>query len=282
MAGDTVGANWHRERRNGKGESVFVVGKMVEMLLSPLDLALVALLLALALMWRGRVRAGRRLLAATVAALLALAVPPWSDWLLRPLENRFPEYRESPARVDGIVVLGGSVDPVRSQERGRPVLGGAAERITALVELARRHPEAKVVFTGGSGDFRRQDVKEAHYAAQLLARLGVADGRVLYEDQSRNTRENALFAKPLAMPGAGESWLLVTSAAHMPRAVGAFRAAGWSVVPYPVDHRTGLGSAGWGFRLGANAAALRAALHEWAGLAYYRLRGWSDSLYPAP
>lgn len=262
--------------------SVFTVMKIVEMLLSPLELALVALSVALLLLWRGRIRAGRRILAGTVTLLLVLAVLPWSDWLLRPLETRFPMQTDLPSHVDGIVVLGGSIDPVRSQERDRPAITDAPERLTALVELARRYPAARVVFSGGSGDFARQDVKEAHYTAMLLANLGVPEGRVLYENQSRNTRENAEFAKPLAAPQDDEAWLLVTSARHMPRSVGAFRAAGWEVIPYPVDYLTSAASSGWGFRLGRNNAALRTAFHEWAGLVYYRLRGWSDSWYPAP
>lgn len=262
--------------------SVFTVMKIVEMLLSPLELALAALSVALLLLWRGRIRAGQRILTGTVAVMLALAVFPWSDWLLRPLETRFPEQTQLPSHVDGIMVLGGSVNPVRSQERGRPVISNAPERLTALVELSRRYPAARVVFTGGSGNFARQDVKEAHYTAALLTNLGVPEGRVLYEDQSRNTRENAEFTKPLAAPKDGETWLLVTSARHMPRSVGAFRAAGWKVIPYPVDYQTSAAPSGWGFRLGGNSAVLRTAFHEWAGLLYYRLRGWSDSWYPAP
>lgn len=262
--------------------SVFTVMKIVEMLLSPLELALVALSVALLLLWRGRIRAGRRILAGTVTLLLVLAVLPWSDWLLRPLETRFPMQTDLPSHVDGIVVLGGSIDPVRSQERGRPAIADAPERLTALVELARRYPAARVVFSGGSGDFARQDVKEAHYTAMLLANLGVPEGRVLYEDQSRNTRENAEFTKLLAAPKDGEVWLLVTSARHMPRSVATFQESGWKVLPYPVDYLTSAASSGWGERLGRNNAVLRTAFHEWAGLVYYRLRGWSDSWYPAP
>lgn len=265
-----------------QGVSVFTVMKIVEMLLSPLELALTALSVALLLLWRGRVRAGRRILACTVTLLLALAVLPWGNWLLRPLETRFPMQAEWPSHVDGIVVLGGSIDPVRSQERGRPAITDAPERLTALVELARRYPAARVVFTGGSGDFARQDVKEAHYTAMLLTNLGMPEGRVLYEAQSRNTRENAEFTKPLAAPKDGEVWLLVTSARHMPRSVGTFQASGWRVIAYPVDYLTSDSSSGWGGRLGRNSTALRTALHEWAGLVYYRLRGWSDSWYPAP
>lgn len=261
---------------------MFAVFKVIEMLLSPLELALLALMLATVLLWLGRVRATRRILSATVILLVLLAVLPWNDWLLRPLENRFPEPTPLPATVDGIIVLGGSIDPVRSQERGRPIIFDAPERLTALVELSRRYPEARVIFTGGSGYVTRQDVREAHYTAVLLTALGVPEGRVLYEDQSRNTRENADFSKTLVVPKAGEIWLLVTSAWHMPRSVGTFRAAGWPVIPYPVDYQSGANPNGWRGLLGRNATTLRKAAHEWIGLVYYRLRGWSDSWYPGP
>lgn len=261
---------------------MFAVIKVVEMLLSPLDLALLALIIAAVLAWRGRHQSARRVLSTVTAFLLLLAVLPWSDWLVRPLENRFPEQRELPSRIDGIIVLGGSIDPVHSDERGRPVVAYAPERLMSMVELSRRTPEARAVFTGGSGSVTRQDVKDAHYARQLLEALGVPEGRVIYEDQSRNTRENAEFSKALAAPKDGETWLLVTSALHMPRSVGTFRAAGWPVTAYPVDYLSRPQPSGWGFNLARNSTLIRTALHEWIGLAYYRLRGWSDSWYPAP
>ena len=261
---------------------MFAVIKIIEMLLSPLDLALLALMAAALLAWRGRHRPARWLLSAAAAYLLLLTVLPWSDWLIRPLENRFPERRDLPSRVDGIIVLGGSIDPVHSKERGRPVVAYAPERLMSMVELSRRYPEARTVFTGGSGSVTRQDVKDAHYAQQLMEALGVPEGRVIYEDQSRNTRENAEFAKTLAPPKSGETWLLVTSALHMPRSVGTFRASGWPVTAYPVDYLSWPQPSGWGFNSARNSNLIHTALHEWIGLAYYRLRGWSDSWYPAP
>ena len=71
----------------------------------------------------------------------------------------------------------------------------------------------------------------------MLERLGLAAGRVIYEERSRNTSENAEFSLAIARPQPGETWLLITSAFHMSRAVGSFRRAGWNVVPYPVDFR---------------------------------------------
>lgn len=258
---------------------MFVVMKVLEMLLSPLELMLIALALALLLFRLGRGRLACRLVAACVAVQVLLAVLPWSDWLLLPLENRFPP-PPMPERVDGIIVLGGVVDPEMSAARGQPSLNAAAERLTAMMELSRRYPEARVIFSGGSGSITRQELKEAPITRALLASIGADVDRVVFEGQSRNTRENAIFSRPLANPQPGETWLLVTSALHMPRAVGVFRAVSWPVTPYPVDYLTGGERSGPAFKVGAGVSNLRTALHEWGGMAYYRWRGWSDSWYP--
>jgi uncharacterized SAM-binding protein YcdF (DUF218 family) len=171
---------------------------------------------------------------------------------------------------------------VVSAERGQPSLNSAAERLTALVELGRRYPDARLVFSGGSGSVLRQDAKEAPVAKALLESLGFDAARVVFEAQSRNTWENAIYSRDLVHPRAGEVWLLVTSAMHMPRSVGAFRAAGWQVTAYPVDYQTTVTSAGLSFSVAGGVSELSAGLHEWLGLVYYRLRGWSDSWYPAP
>lgn len=259
---------------------MFVVMKVTEMLVQPLHLALLALVAVAALLGRGRIRPARRLLALVLVALGVLAAAPWGAWLLEPLENRFAPPPTLPERVDGIVVLGGAIEPVQTAARGQIALNGSAERLVAMVQLARRYPDARLVYTGGSGSVGRQDLKEAPLARQLLDSLGVDTGRVMFEDQSRNTWENAVKSRVVAQPAPGQTWLLVTSALHMPRAVGAFRAAGWSVLPYPVDYITAGSGGGIGFNLGGGASTLRQGLHEWAGLVYYRLRGWSDSWYP--
>lgn len=267
------------EGGSGRGHEMFVVMKILEMLMAPLNLVLLALLAAAILLGCGRLVWGRRLVQATVVFLLLVAALPWTDWLLVPLENRVPPPAALPERVDGIVVLGGAIDPVLSAERKQPALNDAAERLTAMVQLGRSYPQARLIYSGGSGSVTRQDAKEAPVARDLLATMGFDCDRVAFEDQSRNTRENAVFAHAIAAPRPDQTWLLVTSAIHMPRSLGAFRAAGWRVVPYPVDYTT-TAATSWNWGLGRGLVALSRGLHEWGGLLYYRLRGWTDSLYP--
>lgn len=257
---------------------MFGLLKVSEILAQPLNLLLLALLAASALRLKGRERAGWRVLTAGALAVVLAGLLPWGGWLVTPLENRFPFPARLPERVDGIIVLGGAVNPVLSIERGQPSVNGSAERLFGMVELARRYPSAKLLYSGGSGSLSRQDLKEAPVARDLLDRLGFDTSRVIFEGQSRNTRENAVLSRALAQPRPGEVWLLVTSASHMPRSVGVFRAVGWPVLAYPVDYQTSVHAREYGNGL----AALSLALHEWLGLAYYSWRGWCESWFPAP
>ena len=166
---------------------------------------------------------------------------PLHVWVQMPLEDRFPRPDPPPARVDGIVVLGGAVEQDLTEARGIPALNGAAERMTEPVALMRRYPDARLVFTGGQGALLHGGLTEADVARQLWTGMGVPPERMVFETASRNTHENAVLARALAKPRPGETWLLITSASHMPRSVGVFRQAGWTVVPWPVNYRTGRG-----------------------------------------
>lgn len=260
----------------------FVAGKLAWMLLKPSNL--LALLLALGIGARmiGRRRTGAFLIAGATTALLAATVLPLGAWLISPLENRFPA-PALPARVDGVIVLGGAIEPGLSADRKALSLNGNAERLVAFAALARRYPDAKLVFTGGSGNVMRPDEREGDWVGPFLDAAGIARERVTVERDSRNTDDNARMSKSLVNPRAGETWVLVTSARHMPRSVGLFRKHGWPVIPYPADYLT-TREVGWspGFSLSRGLAALDSAAYEWLGLAYYRLSGRIDDWFPGP
>jgi uncharacterized SAM-binding protein YcdF (DUF218 family) len=217
-----------------------------------------------------------------VVAMAGLAFLPAGLWL-SPLEDRFPPPTDMPSAVDGVIVLGGALDVKRSHWRGRPELSEAADRVAGLLELARCYPDAKVVFTGGTGALLDIRHREADLIPNLLDRMGSTADRLVLERDSRNTHENAVFSKALAEPRPGEVWFLVTSAFHMPRAVGAFRSNGWEVIPYPVDYRS-IGRPDWTSPpdLVRGLVEVSLALREWVGLIAYRLFGWTDSLFPGP
>lgn len=233
--------------------------------------------------WRRPRRLGRGLLAVSVLAVVAVAVLPMDTWLLAPLERRFQLPDPMPRAVDGIVLLGGSIDLKTSVARGAPELNRHGDRLLAFAALARAYPRARLVFTGGSGLRSERRYAEADFVPAALAAMGVDTSRVIFERESRTTRENAVRAKALVAPRQGETWLLVTSAFHMPRALGAFRRVGWRALPYPVDYMTsGRTSTAVGFEFTSSLSRLTLALHEWIGLIGYRVLGWTDRLYPRP
>jgi uncharacterized SAM-binding protein YcdF (DUF218 family) len=256
------------------------LGRILDHLTRPSSLVLLLLLVGFCCtLVRRSARFGRWLMALGTA-IVVLAALPLGNWPMNVLEDRFPEPVALPDHVDGIIVLGGAINLAISAERGQPSLSGGVDRMTEFLALARYYPTARLVFTGGTA--ASDGMREADVARELYGGLGLDLDRMIFERYSRNTRENALFSRQIIRPRPGEIWLLVTSAVDMPRAVGCFRAVGWPVTPWPVGYRT-IRSTYWLWPNPASGLAnLDWATHEWIGLAYYRFRGWTDALFPAP
>jgi uncharacterized SAM-binding protein YcdF (DUF218 family) len=264
---------------------MFVLGRVIWILVTPSNL--LTLLIVIGLLG-ALLRPGSRkplvLAALGVLGLIVCGFSPLSAWLATPLEARFPPPRVMPAKVDGIVVLGGGLRVHDSAERGMLSTTEAGGRLIALADLARRYPAAKIVVSGGAGEILDSDDREADIVRRDASVLGIDPARILAEDRSRSTYENAVFSRDLAKPRDGETWLLVTSAWHMPRAVGAFRQAGFPVTAYPVDFR-GLGPHGeWRVPddLAHSLLFTDIMVKEWIGLAAYRAMGRTDALLPEP
>ncbi len=228
-------------------------------------------------------RTGVRLMIASLVLLLLAGVLPLGALLIHALESRFPAWDTSRGAPTGAIILGGTLSPELSRVHGGPVVGEGAGRLIAIAKLARDYPDARIVYSGGSGELTGRKLAEADYLYPLLDIFGVARTRVMLEPRSRNTAENAAFSKELVKPQPGERWLLVTSAQHMPRAIGSFRRVGFDVEAYPVAWRTGLE-----FRfipsldIASNHALLDSAAKEFIGLAAYWITGRTSALYPSP
>ena len=262
----------------------FTLSKILGFFAAPSNVLIVLGLLGVVLMATRFSRCGRRLTVLSLVLLAICGLSPLGHALMLPLEQRFPPWDPARGVPYGIVVLGGAIGPEVSAARGEAALSEAAERLTAIAALARRYPNARIVYSGGSGSMIYNEHFEADYAVPLLESFGIARERILPENKSRNTVENARFAKELAGPKPGERWLLVTSAYHMPRAVGIFRAAGFPVEAYPVDWRTrGAVDLLRPFpTLGDGLRRTDTAVHEWVGLVIYWATGRSAALFPGP
>jgi uncharacterized SAM-binding protein YcdF (DUF218 family) len=262
---------------------MFGLSKVLGFFVLPSNLLMVLALVGILLMRTRFVRFGQGLVIGAVMLLTVIGIAPVGNALMLPLEERFPKWDATRGSPHGIVVLGGAISPDVSAARNDIALNEAAERMTAIAKLAREHPSARIVFTGGSGRLFG-GATEADYVTGLFESFGIPRDRIALENRARNTVENATLTKALVKPKPSERWLLVTSAHHMPRSVGIFRKAGFPVEAHPVDYRT-RGSAdltGPFWSLAGGLARADAAMHEWAGLLVYWLTGRTSELFPGP
>ena len=256
---------------------MFFVSKVVALLAQPLHWVIALLVLGLLLPRRAQ-GLSRTLQTTALGMLLLIGWEPLPDLLIRPLEQTYPEIAPVAelGAYDGAVVLGGALESgALARDHTQPLLNDAAERMTAAYALAQKYPRMQMVFTGGEGDFFGTGSSEAERAAIFFIAMGLPPERFVFEDQSRNTYDNAVFTAKISGVNKRKNWLLITSAWHMPRAMATFEKAGWHVTPYPVDFRTGKDTPWNHYSLARGAELWQLAVREWIGIAAYRLAGRS-------
>jgi uncharacterized SAM-binding protein YcdF (DUF218 family) len=260
----------------------FLLSKTVAFLLLPSNFLVLLGLVGIIPMAARRKRVGLGLVLTSVVLLAIAGWWPTGSLLTHALESRFPPWTATRA-PDGIVVSGGAINSRLSHEFGQAVLGDEADRVLAMAKLARAYPAARIVYSGGDASLRGNREPEANFVAPLHEGLGIPSDRVTLEPRSRNTAENAAFTKELVKPKPGELWLLVTSAQHMPRAIGCFRRVGFPVEAYPVGWRTGRdANLAVPSTFGAALARFDSATHEWVGLIVYWITGRTSEFLPSP
>jgi uncharacterized SAM-binding protein YcdF (DUF218 family) len=262
-------------------DSVFwVISKVFWLIFSPDHLLILALLWAWLHLVLKNYRQARNWLGSTLGVALIIALLPVHDWVLYPLESRYAKPTVKIEQVDGILVLGGAEEPLISASWHTFSANDAMERLTTAVALSREYPDAKLIFSGGSGKLTQQSMKEAEWTERFWLSQGVNPERIVLESESRNTWENALNLQKMLKPMAEQEWLLVTSAYHMPRSKGIFDQLAWDVTPYPTAYLSR--SAEYRPLVEADFKEhlyyLSIGVREWIGLAVYTLTG--KSLWP--
>lgn len=261
----------------------FYALKIAWFFLQPSSLLLLLFALGAVLIWRGAARAGQRIMVVSALLYGILGLSPLGVWLMLPLEDRHPRAMLSVDQPPaGIIVLGGAIDTLVAGARDGPAFNEAAERMTEAVLLARRYPEARLAFTGGQIEILYAGVTEAAAARKFFTDFGIDPARMIFEDRARTTWENALYTKALIDGRARGGWLLVTSAFHMPRALGCFQTQGVDVRPWPVDYRT-RGAQDWLRLFPRPSEGLRRidlAAKEWISLFLHRMAGRTPRFLP--
>ena len=248
----------------------FWISKLVWLFISPYSQFLFWLIVGILLVHRNRIALGKSVLTTLAMATLFTSIFPVGEWVLNPLEIYYPN-NPVIAKPDGIIVLAAAEQPALSNAWDQVVLSEEADRILHFMALARRFPAAKLVFAGGIGDLLNQNLKGADVAKRLLSEQGIDVSRVYFERNSRNTYESAMLSKRLIEPKPDETWVLITSAAHMYRSINAFCKLGWNLIPYPVDFETRRDIFRFQWDLQRSLHLLSKGLHEWVGILAYRL-----------
>ena len=263
-------------------EIFFYLSKYIWTVISPDSLFIILLTLCLLLLILKQAKKATLLLGLLTFCTVFLSFFSVGDWMLYPLESRFQHNPDLPEQVDGIIVLGGSIIPGRSIEWQQLETNQFNERLSSFIQLAQLYPDARLVFSGGSASTDEYKPTEAQIAEPYLLKSGISPERLLIENKARNTAENVSYARQMVSPQSKETWLMITTAYHMPRAMGVFCQQNWKVIPYPVDHQT-LPSKLYqpDFGLIGHANNLVLASHEWLGLLAYYLSGKTHQLFPA-
>ena len=259
----------------------FYISKLTWLLVSPDSLLLVLIILSLVFLYVGKQKLAKLILSTASGFLIIIAFLPVGEWLLYPLESRFQTNPNLPDKIDGIVVLSGAENAELSHMWNQVELNAAIERDLTFMTIAKQYPNAKLLFTGGTGSLTKQEYKSADVAKNLFKQLSFDTAKIIFERKSRNTYENIIYSKDLVKPIKNENWVLITTGWHMPRSVGIFCKAEWPVIPYPVDHQSNKENlVRIDFDLANNLYELKTAIKEWLGLFAYYLSGKTTSFFP--
>ena len=265
----------------------FITSKIVQFLIEPLNLIFLATLLAWFFLTIRKPVFTNRLLALAVIGFLGVGYMPIPESLIRILENAVPKpsiQNLNPDQFAGIIILGGAIEGEDvAVDRGEISLKSSAERVTKGLELIRKYPDKPFIFSGFSGRVNPRGMSEADAFKQLIQEQGLADSTnatSFYENQSRNTYENAVYSKKIIDAIYQQSpdpqlkpWLLVTSASHMYRSIKIFEKQGIAVIAVPVDYQTANTLQWREFDLTEGAFLWNKLLHEYIGIAAYQLTG---------
>lgn len=260
----------------------FYLSKILAFLLEP---ALHPLyIIAIGVLWRRdgssrfvrqRNKTAKRIIVFGAILPLIYGFLPFGQLVVRQIEYHQPATLSTGIDADAIIVLGGYSPSGRiPATRNQGQLSAAGERLIAGISFAQAYPNKFVLFSGGSGAIHATGWGEADSAKALMSDMGLSFNNIVFETQSRNTHENATKTHALINPHPDGKYVLVTSAIHMPRSLGTFRAAGWpDMTPYPVDYLSPASGVDFAFHMEKGLMLWRHAYHEITGIIVYWLTG---------
>lgn len=258
----------------------FYLSKILWLILSPFNIFIFTTLFSIILYFFNFKRISLSIFLIIFILISLVSFLPIGRYLIFNIEKEYHSFINIPNQVDGILILGGATFPSLFREYGQISLNGSAERLVESVEIINKFKKAKIIFSGGSGVVNRPDLGHSQVAKSFYNKIGIDKNRILFEDDSRNTYENIIFSKKIANPKNNETWLLITSAYHMKRALLVAQKNNWNIIPYAVDFKNLRDfKLTPNLNLLSNLNSFQEASHEWLGLLYYYLMGRTDKVF---
>jgi len=208
----------------------------------------------------------RYLLAAAVIVYVIFSIGPVSFWLLGKLEYQYP-YLQDTSQLNGvryIVILSGYADDDANIALSSRVNSSSAFRLMEALKLHRELPATRIIITGST--------RISRVMKEVLVSLGAKEDRIILEEQSASTFENATNIGKFV---GRHRFVLVTSAGHMPRSMMVFKKAGMDPIPAPTDYYTFKNYMAISY-LPSPLHLINSdlAMHEYLGILWYRVKGW--------
>ena len=258
----------------------FFLSKFLWYFVNPFALFIFLFLLSFIFLILKKTKVYLILFSITFFYILIISIFPIGNLGIYYLEREFHTQIAYPDKIDGILILSGATNPYLSNEYNSIEINASAERLIESVFLIRKHQKAKIIFSGGSGYLNFNKLTHAKLAKKFFEKMNVDNGQIIYENKSRNTYENILFSKKIAMPKKNESWLLVTSAFHMKRAILIAKKQNWELIPYAVDfNQPKKISLRPSINMFSNLSTFQMSFHEWLGLFSYYILGRTNSVF---
>ncbi|MCC9622838.1 YdcF family protein [Thalassospira sp. MA62] len=231
-------------------------------------------------------KAGQVMLIGITVLSLVITVIPVGTFLIQKLETRFEKPDLDQTEFAGVIALSGALNAQTYLEHGEVTFPIAPDRIFNMLDLANQYPNKPIIYTGGDGSLFDRGFSEAAVLQKWLSDSNLLTPNMYFETAAKNTHQNAENTRKLVYKDwpelSKQPWLLVTSAYHMPRAVGTFRKAGWNVIAYPVGRRTSDRLHLTSLNVSGAIKLLGRGLREWVGLTAYYVTGRTDEWFPDP
>ena len=258
----------------------FYLSKILWLILNPFNIFIIINFLIIILYVLSFRRLSKTIFVINFLFLIIISILPIGNYLIYQIEKEYHSNTEIPENIDGILILGGATNVLMFREYGQISLNESAERLVESVDIIRKHQNAKVIFSGGSGVLNRPDLGHSDVAKFFYKKMGLDINRLIFENSSRNTYENILFSKKIIIPKKNEKWLLITSASHMKRAQLVAEKNNWNLIPYAVDFKN-LKNFKFTFNLNllSNINYFQQGSHEWLGLISYYLMGRTSKIF---